>query len=64
LKEASVPEWLLIVIGILAAVLIVGGIIALSLRAERPGKKSWMAKPSGERDVPSKYGETPHSPSD
>ncbi len=58
------PEWLLIVIGLLAAVLIVGGIIALSLRAERPGKRSRIARPLGERDVPQKYGEFPHNPSD
>ena len=52
------PEWLLVIIGIAAALAIVGGIIALSLRAEKPGKKSWMARPSGERDVPSKFGES------
>jgi len=44
------PEWLLVVIGIVAAIIVVGGIIALSLRAERRGKKSWMARPSGDVD--------------
>jgi hypothetical protein len=52
------PEWLLVVIGIVAAVVVIGGIITLSLRAERPGKKSWMARPSGDQDVPSKFGES------
>jgi hypothetical protein len=44
------PEWLLVVIGIVAGVVVIGGVIALSLRAERPGKKSWMARPSGDVD--------------
>jgi hypothetical protein len=53
------PEWLLVVIGIAAALAIIGGIIALSLRAERRGKKSWMAKPSGNQDHQTIAGEGP-----
>ena len=52
------PEWLLVIIGIVAALAIVGGVIALSLRAERPGKKSRMARPSGNQDRPTIPGES------
>jgi hypothetical protein len=52
------PEWLLVIIGIVVALVVIGGVIALSLRAERPGKKSWMARPSGNQDVLSKFGES------
>ena len=54
------PEWLLIVIGIVAALVIIGGVMALSLRAERPGKKSRMARPSGEPDRSHHYWDGSH----
>ena len=43
------PEWLLMVLGVVAGLLIIGGVIGFTFRSEgrqRRGK-SWLAKPSG-----------------
>jgi hypothetical protein len=43
------PEWLLILLGVVAGLLVVGSVIRFSFISEvrRRKRKSWLAKPSG-----------------
>ena len=50
------PHWFNVLIGIVAGLAIIGGALAWAFLPQKPGRRSWLAPPTGEAGDPTPSG--------